>query len=201
MAWLRVPSQRQARFILLEPNWVEKGDKSAGLLLAPLLLQDSFQFIRIIFLVPESGDKQSNPETHCVVERRDVFLKSLLLHMFGQGWVGLCSLLTAIQWEKHRSVFAQDTGWGFVPINAAGLRLLVYLATFCERGFGITFRFMLSYALNPGTPFSPTWSSPCPPSWLLDCPSPGVWQTVPQITSFWFCGHSLDFPWPCDWLH
>lgn len=67
----------------MEPNWVEKGDKSAELLPAPLLPKDSFQFIRIIILDPEARDKQPNTEPPYVVRGRDVFLKSLFLDVFG----------------------------------------------------------------------------------------------------------------------
>lgn len=129
-----VPSQRQARFILLEPNWAEKGDKSAGLLLAPLLLQDSFRFIGIIIPGPEAGDKQPSAEPPHVVRGKDVFLKSPFLDMLGGGgWVA-CYLPTVggckelICAPQRRRFCACERGWpsaSGLPGDAVG------------RGFGI----------------------------------------------------------------
>ena len=58
-----------------------------------------------------------------MVRGREIVLKSLFLALFGLGWVGGLLLSKCSPVKKHPSVFTQDTGWGFVPVNTAGLRL------------------------------------------------------------------------------
>lgn len=58
-----------------------------------------------------------------MVRGREIVLKSLLLALFGLGWVGGLLLSKCSPVKKHPSVFTRDTGWGFVPVNTARLRL------------------------------------------------------------------------------
>jgi hypothetical protein len=60
----------------LEPNWVEKGDKSAGLIASSPSAARFIPAYQNHHLRPKTEDKQPNPEAHYVVRRGDVFLNS-----------------------------------------------------------------------------------------------------------------------------